>query len=313
MTDIPAITARNARRWVNMKFRSNKIAELDTRAKALIAHKDQYQAVSDGVFAISGKRIPWGVIAVIDEREHDPPFGLCNSFLGNGQSLGRVTTIEPKGQGPFLHGDGDTPLHGPFYRGALVALLDCAPRLGHWTDWSPGGALTGLTAYNGYGYDNKGLPSAYIWAATDQYVRGKYIADGVWSPTAVDQQLGCAALLRYMSGLDASVGYGSPNAAPRLTVKETKMTTPVAFSLADIEALVERFSFVVPFVTPFFPDAPLVLAALEGVLKAGSAIQLGADWRSTLADELRSVADKLHPVSTISAHEAPGVNQNATN
>jgi lysozyme family protein len=67
-----------------------------------------------------------------------------------------------------------------------------------------GGALTLLEEYNGLGYAARGLPSPYVWAATDQYVKGKYVADGHFDPDVVDQQLGCAALLLELQALDTS-------------------------------------------------------------------------------------------------------------
>jgi len=33
-------------------------------------------------------------------------------------------------------------------------------------------------------------PSPYVWSGTDQYNRGKYIADGHYDPHAIDKQLG---------------------------------------------------------------------------------------------------------------------------
>jgi lysozyme family protein len=44
-----------------------------------------------------------------------------------------------------------------------------------------------------------------VWASTDQYARGKYIADGHYDPNAVDTQVGCAALLARMSLIDSDV------------------------------------------------------------------------------------------------------------
>ncbi len=62
-----------------------------------------------------------------------------------------------------------------------------------------------LEQYNGLGYASKGLPSPYIWAGTDQYTKGKYVADHVYDPNAVDQQLGCAGLLKFMGVFSKSV------------------------------------------------------------------------------------------------------------
>ena len=78
----------------------------------------------------------------------------------------------------------------------------------------PGGltsaqVLTLLEEYNGLGYAMRGVPSPYIWAATEQYRSGKYIADGHYDPDAVDHQLGCAALLARMAIADKTVYLGA--------------------------------------------------------------------------------------------------------
>jgi len=70
-----------------------------------------------------------------------------------------------------------------------------------------GGALTLLEEYNGLGYAARGRPSPYIWASTNQYVKGKYIADGNYDPNAVDRQLGCAALLVRMMQIDPAITF----------------------------------------------------------------------------------------------------------
>lgn len=67
--------------------------------------------------------------------------------------------------------------------------------------------MTLLELYNGLGYFRKGLPSPYVWSGTDQYKRGKYVADGVFDPNVIDKQLGCAGLVMAMQALDPSVAF----------------------------------------------------------------------------------------------------------
>jgi lysozyme family protein len=83
----------------------------------------------------------------------------------------------------------------------------CAPHAARWTDWTAGGALTLLEEYNELGYAAHGWPSPYIWAATDQYIKGKYVSDGHYDPNAIDHQLGCAALLNRMAAIDDTVKF----------------------------------------------------------------------------------------------------------
>lgn len=124
-------------------------------------------------------------IGVIHYRESSNDF---RGVLHNGQKIigtGKKTTLVPKGRGPF----------STWEEAAIDALANCHPYLAKNKDWSIGTTLDKLEAYNGLGYRNKGLPSPYLWAGTDQYTKGKYVADGKFDPNHVDQQLGVAPIL----------------------------------------------------------------------------------------------------------------------
>jgi hypothetical protein len=68
--------------------------------------------------------------------------------------------------------------------------------------------------YNGIGYAAKGVPSPYLWAGTDQYKSGKYIADGVYNAAVVDQQLGCVAMLFSMMAIDPTITFTGAKVKP---------------------------------------------------------------------------------------------------
>lgn len=74
-------------------------------------------------------------------------------------------------------------------------------KLDSWDDWTVPGVLYKLEAYNGFGYRTRHpeVLSPYLWAASNHYTRGKYVADGTFSPTAVSKQCGGAVLLRRMA------------------------------------------------------------------------------------------------------------------
>ncbi len=192
MTDLAKLTKANAARWQVAKL--TRTLEFASVAKRLVADKARYLAVA----ARTG--VPWFFIAVAHEREASQNF---NTQLGQGDPLNRVSTHVPKGRGPF----------NTWEDGACDALLHCAPYASRNTDWSIGGTLTMLEQYNGLGYANRGVPSPYVWSGTDQYVRGKYVADGRFDPSAVDKQLGCAGLIMAMQQLDASINFrgATPN------------------------------------------------------------------------------------------------------
>jgi lysozyme family protein len=195
---IASLKAANARRWAAMNVKADKIASFDKTAAKLCAPeaKARYEKIS----ATTG--VPWFVVAVIHERE---AAGNFNAQLGQGDPLDRVSVHIPAGRGPFFNHPNDPPGEDAFYRGALDALTDCGPFAAKWKDWSIGGLLTLLEEYNGLGYANRGVPSAYVWSGSDQYDHGKFVADHVYSDTAVDTQEGCAPLLSRMAALDPSI------------------------------------------------------------------------------------------------------------
>ena len=185
MTDFEALTAANLKRFKNAKL----TRDASGPASRLVSSKLRYLAVS----VKTG--VPWFVIAVIHERESSQNW-MCS--LAQGDRWDRESVHVPVGRGPFKSWE----------EAAVDALLNCAPYLGKRKDWSLAGILVGLEMYNGTGYANKGEPSPYLWAGTDQYRSGKYVRDGVYDPTAVDRQLGCVALFLAMMTMDPGIKMG---------------------------------------------------------------------------------------------------------
>ncbi len=186
MTDIAALAVANARRLAVARMLTSREAAFRATARRLVAARDRYQRVA----ARTG--VPWWAIAVIHEREASQRW---DASIAQGDPWHRASVHVPKGRGPFLSWDD----------AAIDALTNCPPFAATWSDWSPGGALTLLEMYNGLGYARMGLPSPYIFAGTDQYDTGKYVADGRFDPRVVDRQLGCAGMLLAMAEIDASV------------------------------------------------------------------------------------------------------------
>lgn len=184
MADIARLVSANADRWKTAKI-SSDFSEV---AKRLVAYKSRYQIVE--------KRtgVPWFIIAVIHERETSQRW---DRSIAQGDPWDKVSTHVPAGRGPFQNWED----------AAFDALVNCAPHAARWKDWTAGGALTLLEEYNGLGYANRGLPSPYIWSGTDQYIKGKYIADGVFDQNAVDNQLGCAGLIMAMREADQTISF----------------------------------------------------------------------------------------------------------
>jgi lysozyme family protein len=175
-----------AKWWDAMTVRASRQKEFDALADKILAHKDRYQAIENRT------GVPWYLIAVLHLRESSPTFKgepayNFNTYLGNGQSFHKRTTIVPKGRGPFAS----------FEDGAVDALR--IDGLSTVQDWRLEKILYYCEIFNGAGYDAKGLPSPYVWGGTNIQRPGKYVRDGVFSRTTMDPQPGCAPILRSLA------------------------------------------------------------------------------------------------------------------
>lgn len=188
------LKAEYARRWAAMKIKPGKVAAIDRVARKIITGKEAYQAVERDT------GVPWAVVGVLHNREASCDFA---GVLHNGEkilSTGRKTRLAPKGRGPFT----------TWHEAALDAIA-----IKGWdksTVWTVEFFLFASEKFNGFGYRMQGVPSAYLWSFSDQYVRGKYVADHKWDPTEVDQQMGVAPLMRRLWELDADARFSPAEA-----------------------------------------------------------------------------------------------------
>src|SRR5439155_371250 len=140
------------------------------------------------------------VVAVIHSMEAGGDF---TRHLHNGDPLTARTTHVPAGR----------PRTGkpPFTWEASAIDALTYQGFGNWKDWSVPGTLYKLEGYNGFGYrdHHPQVLSPYLWSFSNHYARGKYVADGRFSQTAVSQQCGAAVLLkRLQEGGRAAVAEG---------------------------------------------------------------------------------------------------------
>lgn len=192
-TSIPYAADYTAK-WDKMVIKPAVIASID-RVIAKMRDSDhwpQYEKIE------AATKVPAQVTAIIHERES----GLnLKTYLGNGQSLALRTTIVPKGRGPF-----SPPAADAFYRGALDAY-----RLQNMIglDWHDGTGIARVSylveGFNGFGYRNRGMASPYLYAGTNLYRVGKYVADGKFDPNYIDTQLGAMAIFKRMVERDSSL------------------------------------------------------------------------------------------------------------
>ncbi|MES1154985.1 MAG: hypothetical protein ABUL48_01015 [Pseudorhodoplanes sp.] len=170
-----------------MRILPRFLPALDRTAAKLVADRERYLSLERRT------GVPALVTMVIAERESgaDP-----HCSLAQGDRWDRVSIHVPKGRGPFASWEDAA---------ADALAIDGLDKVGrdHWTIEL---ALYYQEKFNGFGYRMRGLPSAYIWAATNIYQGGKFIADGKFDRNAWDTQLGVAALMARIIHTDSSLG-----------------------------------------------------------------------------------------------------------
>lgn len=163
-----------------------RLATATSRARNIetSANRERYHAVGDPL------GVPWYVVGMIHQLEAS---GRFTAHLHNGDALTARTTHVPRGR----------PTTGapPFTweESATDALR--SQGMATWRDWSIAGICYQLEKFNGFGYRQHNVPTPYLWSFTDQYVMGKFVADGVWNSTAVSAQCGAVPMLRQLVAL----------------------------------------------------------------------------------------------------------------
>jgi lysozyme family protein len=183
VTLTPALRSEYEALFVGCVIRPDRIAEVDRLIDRIVSNKQRYMAVADAMC------IPWQFIAAVHNMEANQSF---SGHLHNGDPLTERTKNWPpgkpeKGKPPFTWDES-----------AKDALTEKS--LGRETDWSLAGMLYEFERYNGFGYRlyHSGVKSPYLWSFSVHYTKGKYVADGTWSDSAVSAQCGAAVLIRRM-------------------------------------------------------------------------------------------------------------------
>jgi lysozyme family protein len=196
----------------------NKVSSINTKKfswdlshiqKVYDSNKSTYEAISKKT------DFPPELICAIHYRESGCNF---NTYLHNGQPLGKPTTIVPAGR-----------LFTDFKLAAVDALMSfksLRDKYGITSNCHDMAALIGFAeSYNGLGYKNHhNTPSPYVYSGTNVYKSGKYVSDGKYSSKAVDGQPGVYILVDELMG-DASSSTANKEKTP---AKSKKVSTPSA-------------------------------------------------------------------------------------
>lgn len=157
------------------------------QARDLQNFKNHYQKNKSRYERVSQKTgIPSELVAAIHWREADGNFG---TYLHNGDPLGKPSVHVPRNI-PVFNNWEDAAVH------ALNMKKGIKEKFGLNSNSKDYAAMSGFAEYyNGLGYHNKGKASPYVYSGTNMYDRGKYVADGVYSASTKDKQLGVMAML----------------------------------------------------------------------------------------------------------------------
>lgn len=221
MAKAPSLEQRKSeyiKQWSTMKVLPERVAAVDAAARKLLANKSRYLAVSKVT------RVPYFIIAAIHMREASGSFA---GIMHNGQKIigtGQKTTLVPKGRGPF----------SSWEDAAIDALMMPPHALQNVPSWPIERICYELEKWNGWGYWYRGdHSSAYLWAGTIIDNGGKFVADGVWSASAQDQQQGAMAIIKRLSELDPSVAQAISSGAAPVAAPTTPSTAPTPGTSVD--------------------------------------------------------------------------------
>ena len=170
-----------ARLFAGCRLRPERLPAVDKVVEKSLRNRARYEAVAASL------AMPWFVVATIHSLESGQSF---SRHLHNGDPLTARTVHVPagrprSGQPPFT-----------WETSAVDALKGQGlHKVGSWT--LPV-MLFRLEQYNGFGYrrHHPEVLSPYLWSFTNKYLRGKFVADGKFSASAVSKQVGAAAIIR---------------------------------------------------------------------------------------------------------------------
>ncbi|MGO7675201.1 hypothetical protein ACC817_35290 [Rhizobium ruizarguesonis] len=185
--------------WRELLIRNSHIPAIDRIVQKIQESRERYQTVE---IATS---VPWYVIGAIHSLEASLKF---DRHLHNGDPLTDFTIHVPAGR----------PRRGtPPFRweeSAIDALQ--YDGLDDVNSWPIERILYALERFNGFGYlkFHPEVRTPYLWSFSNHYTKGKYVADGVWSPDAVSRQCGAAVILKRLVQIGAIEEPPSQSAMP---------------------------------------------------------------------------------------------------
>ena len=185
--DISNEASRNRMSSAYIKYYDNNVKILSSISSTnngkfdsdILYIKNIYEKNKEVYQSISRKTgVPAELICAIHYRESGCDF---DTYLHNGQKLGKTTTIAPVG----IYFDN-------FEDAAVDALSKKITDTGiTFCDNSDMATyMTFAETFNGLGYSKNGHISPYLYSGTSAYSSGKYVKDGEYNASKVDSQVG---------------------------------------------------------------------------------------------------------------------------
>ena len=178
-----------------------KVQTVHTITQRIINQQARYEAVS------LSSHVPWWFIGIAHMLECS---GRFDRHLHNGDNLQRKTTHVPAGR----------PLTGrpPYTWESSAKDAVSMQGLTRIRNWTIARSLYEFERYNGFGYRRRGIESPYLWSCSQHYAKGKYIADGQYSSTAVSKQVGAAVIIRRLAecGMLTDTTFGEIGTVPQI-------------------------------------------------------------------------------------------------
>jgi len=198
--------------WHSTEIKADMLPAARKMAGRMSSNRARYMAVSEAT------GVPWYVVGLIHTMESGQDFG-CH--LHNGDPLSKPTVNVPanrprKAGGPFT-----------WEESAIDAIR--FDKLDKVVSWTLERVCYEVEKFNGWGHRtyHPEVLTPYLWSGTNHYSAGKYISDGVWSATAVSQQVGAVPVLKCLMGLDTTLALNDDKAPPE--------PTPESFRKAFVE------------------------------------------------------------------------------
>ena len=183
--------------WKSAEINGSKVFRIDKTISMYLENKARYVAIE----RMRAGGVPSAIIFSLHGRESTWSF---KKHLHEGSLLTDRTKWVPKGRPKAPPSNGSVYTFEESSEDALYKLKDLESI--NWKDCNT--ALYNIEKYNGLGYlKYRSIHSPYLWAGTNHYTKGKYVADGKYSSTATDKQLGTCAILKRMSDIGIAIGF----------------------------------------------------------------------------------------------------------